>query len=436
MIDYIFLALVSFTELLISYIVFSHIFDSKHSVFSCLFFGTLLFESAVAVNVFLSNNIVVNGIYFAVINIIFALAFFRISPVKAIFYSITLDIFSTALEFVTIVLFSAIFKVNINDYNSNTSLLIIEGTVSKALYFILCLAIIRLIESDKEKVRFPLSLYIYPFSVIAALLVFWKICLENSLSTANQIVLSAVGILLFGATIILFITYQRNVQKVNRILSAQSEISRLETEKTYYEILERQDEQLLSYAHDAKNHLAIIKNLNKDETIDSYIDEMSESLKSYNSISRSGNKALDVIINKYTTECDLKNISFDYDVRATNLKCIYDYDLVSILGNLLDNAVEASEKSLQKFISFKTNCVNSYDVIIISNSCDNAPNSRGEKLITTKSNTSIHNIGIKNVKKAAAKYDGDMSWNYDRDKKTFTATVMIRNRIREQIAKS
>ena len=158
---------------------------------------------------------------------------------------------------------------------------------------------------------------------------------------------------------------------------------------------------------------------------------MSESLKAYNSVSRSGNITLDVIINKYLTECSLKGIEFKFDVRVSNLKCVDDFDLVTILGNLLDNAIESSEKSIQKSISLETDSRNAYNIIIVSNSCDYSPTAQGEELITTKKNSAIHGIGIKNVQKAVKKYDGDMSWEYNHSNKTFILTVMIKEKPKE-----
>ena len=256
MIEYIFLIAVTFVEMLISYIVFSHLADLKHPLWACLLAGTVIFESAVAVNAFLFNNIWVNGIYFAMINIVFALLFFYISPVKAIFYSVLLDIFSTALEFATIFLFSMIFKVDIREYNSSISVLIIEGTISKVVYFIVCLLLIKFIHKESVKSKFPKSLYIYPASTMIALLAFWKICIDDTLSPLSQIMFSVISLLLFSATVVLFITYQHHIEKESTVIAMQGELSRLKTEKSYYDILEHQDEQLLAYAHDTKNHLS------------------------------------------------------------------------------------------------------------------------------------------------------------------------------------
>ena len=79
---------------------------------------------------------------------------------------------------------------------------------------------------------------------------------------------------------------------------------------------------------------------------------------------------LDVIISKYATECEIKNISFSFDVCVTNLKYVKSNDLVTILSNALDNAIEAAEKSSSKTINIATDHINTYDVVTITNSCD------------------------------------------------------------------
>lgn len=130
---------------------------------------------------------------------------------------------------------------------------------------------------------------------------------------------------------------------------------------------------MLLYAHDAKNHLATIKGLNNNPKIDKYLEKMTDSLTAYSNISHSGNMTLDVIINRYITECNLKNIKFSFDVRLSNLLFVDVIDLVAILDNLLDNALEAEEKSDRKAVSLETDYRNSYEVIIVTNSCAKNP---------------------------------------------------------------
>lgn len=83
------------------------------------------------------------------------------------------------------------------------------------------------------------------------------------------------------------------------------------------------------------------------------------------------------------------------DIRASNLDFIENKDLVSMMSNIFDNAVEASSKTDNGEIKFYTKRDNNFIVITVINSCLTKPKSSGEKLITTKSNSAYHGYGIK-----------------------------------------
>ena len=73
---------------------------------------------------------------------------------------------------------------------------------------------------------------------------------------------------------------------------------------------------------------------------------------------------------------------------------------------------------------------------MITNSCDIQPefNSSGE-LKTTKENSKLHGFGIKSVKNALKKYNGDLSLEYERESGEFIATVMLDARITSEQSK-
>lgn len=109
-----------------------------------------------------------------------------------------------------------------------------------------------------------------------------------------------------------------------------------------------------------------------------------DQLKSYTSNCHSGNMMLDVIINKYVLDCELRNTQFTYCVKSCNLKNVADINLVAILGNLMDNALTAAETSEKHLVSLETTIRNGYSMIVISNSCDTAPSTHGGHLVTAK----------------------------------------------------
>ena len=185
------------------------------------------------------------------------------------------------------------------------------------------------------------------------------------------------------------------------------------------------NQQLLLYAHDARKHLAAIQALNDDPRIDSYVEALSQQLANYSKNCHSGNKLLDVMIGKYTTDCEIRGIYFEHDVKLCNLSQINDIDLVAILGNLMDNAVTAAEQSSAKTVSLNTIHRNSYSVIILTNSCDVPPRLSEKSLLSTKIDAKNHGFGLKSVAKAVTKYRGDYDWEYDSISNAFTVTVML-----------
>ena len=82
-------------------------------------------------------------------------------------------------------------------------------------------------------------------------------------------------------------------------------------------------------------------------------------------------------------------------------------------------------RSAKREIALSTDYRNTYDVLIVTNSCDIAPKSSNNKLITTKADKKLHGIGLKSVAKTLTKYNGDYDWEYDSENKVFTATVMV-----------
>lgn len=410
----------------INYIFFYGTYEVRGRITTSIFFGLVLFELGSIINISFGNTIWINFIFMFIVHMAFSLTCFKINFSTAALYSVVLLIASTALEFATIFIVSALSHRATTDYNSDIYLLTIMAIICKSLYFIFCIILMRFIRNKPIRKKYPPSFYLYPIMVFICLTIFWYICVNEKTNEFTKGLLAAISGMLFFSTIFLFVVYHRNLEKEHEYLNLKNEYYRLQTEKSYYDILEHQNQQLMIYAHDARNHLAAIQSLNTDPNIENYILKLSEQLRTYTNNCQSGNMILDVIINKYVTECDMREINFQYDVRIYNLGNIDSIDTVAILGNLLDNAVSAAEKSAAKSVSIETSTRNNYGVVIISNSCDTPPKSNGRELITTKDEPKFHGLGVKSVLKTLKKYGGDMSWEYNGINKVFITTVMIK----------
>lgn len=403
---------------------FSRINKSRFSpVISCLF-AVLLFEVVSVINLIFSNNVWINTTSMIIVSTVLANFSYKKKMASALYYSIILTVIAFALELVVIIGLSALIGVETTKYNKNVSILFLEFLSCKALFF---LASILLSNFTKESYirKVPLTLFVYPCTTAVCLFVFWYICLEGDIGSKSQFFLSLTSGVLLVSSIFMFNTFQSETEKEYMLARVQAENSQLKTERDYYEILERQNQELLIYAHDTAKHLSAIQELSEDPRIDDYVSKLSGQLKSYAKSCHSGNMLLDVMINRYRSESIKRGISFEYDVRNNNLSHLDSNDLVSILGNLLDNSLRAAEQSEQKTIYLTAFLKNKYSVILITNSCDHIPKARGEELYTTKDNTEFHGYGLKSVATTLKKYGGDLYWKFDEVENVFTMTVMI-----------
>ena len=68
---------------------------------------------------------------------------------------------------------------------------------------------------------------------------------------------------------------------------------------------------------------------------------------------------------------------------------------------------------------------NGYQVVVLERSCDRPPILGEEGLRSTKAGGEDPGFGLKSVAKSLKKYEGDFQWDYDKEKRHFSMTVMI-----------
>ncbi len=423
-------------EMIISYVFFLQQGEVRRKKWVCWAIGTGLFLSGALLDFLFSNTVWLNGMYFIVINFLFGLFAFDVRPGRALFGALVLTALSTTLEYVTIFAMSFLVKVPNDYYLQDVSYLILVASISKTLYFAVSAALAKCTQTEKSSVRYPGVFYIYPFAVVFVAILLWVVCVKYGVSGIYLLLASGVCMILLLSAILLFVFYQKTAQKESHLNSLQSQLEKIELDKRYYDILEKQNEDLMIYAHDTNKHLNAIRALNDDPQIETYLNKMSDQLQEYSRSGYSGNRMLDVICSKYTAECALNNISLEIDMRLANFKYIDDFDLVTLFSNILDNAVEAAVQSEKKEIRMFTDHKNTYDVITVENSCDHPPRVRDRELKTTKKNQRLHGLGMKSVGKTLRKYGGDFAWTYDEVLRQFCVTIMVSPRCAQKDAVS
>lgn len=378
--------------------------------------------------IYYANSTIVNFVaLFAIYCLIFCLLY-RCGIFTAVFNTIVLLCIMTASEWCIIFLTSLFLKKDFYAYQESTPLQMFDITLSKLAYYFICLILVRIFSKKKVNAQNKSSfwkLMIMPVSSVFALFVFRYISLETLLSSTSNILCSVASLCLLISNIIVFFIYENSINNASELYELKATQQKQEIEEQYLNILEQNNKDLKIFTHDIKNHLEQISNITDDEKIKEYISKLYKTVNQYSNVAVSGNKVLDIIISKYNTLCENKNITVSFSARTANLADVDNTDLSTILNNALDNAVRSAEQSKSKNISVEIYTKDFFEIIKIQNSCDSPPLSADKKLFTTKKDKDIHGYGTESIKRTLKKYNGIFDWSYSNEQKIFETVIAI-----------
>ena len=249
-----------------------------------------------------------------------------------------------------------------------------------------------------------------------------NILLNNDQFAAQLTFLLLVLISLFLNTISLFFY---GIMRTNTLRKNLNHITQkyLEMQTMHYERLEQINLDIRKFKHDYNNHINILKMfLDQDlyKEAKDYINTIGSKKEVLKLKYSSGNSVVDAIINEKYLEYK------DYDIQITvegllpNDIKITNFDLCTILGNLISNAFEAcTEYRGERFIHFYFKRYNDFFNIIITNSSEERNTFK-----STKGDLIHHGIGLNNVLECVKKYMGNLELSYDNN--IVTANLIIK----------
>lgn len=224
------------------------------------------------------------------------------------------------------------------------------------------------------------------------------------------------------------------VFNMNRQYEVEKELAKLKSEQA--ELLERDYTTLNNaYAvnaklfHDFHNHIGALRQLLSHEKYAEaveYLDELQSPVKEMTDAVWTGDETVDYLINSKAAAAAASKIQLQAQVEFPRHTNIRSMDLCAILGNLLDNALEAARQvpfSEQRFIKLTIRRINQMLVIKVENSFSASPVQVKGLLKTTKTESGLHGWGLKSAQTAAEKYDGMIQTTYTGN--TFRAVATL-----------
>lgn len=375
--------------------------------------ATIMFNMATQYYGFINNLKWIVFILFAKLN-------YKVSYFKSLLYYLT---YTTANYIISGFIFDISYFIItgctpytlITSEHNLTIIFIIENTISMFINICYVNEIKKLKTIDKEKLNIII--------IVCCIISNFSVALINTLpsvlyrikidlySQVNGFNINTTPKLSFLSSFLLLMIVFKIIKDIKEKSEERLLKEKIDIQYKYYLNLQESQNKVKKLYHDINNHMFCIKNLSSDkEDVNKYIDEMSKELNQFKEIHNTGNMILDIILNEKQNICNENNIDLTCDVNFSKCNFIEMTDVCSIFSNILDNAIEACNKTSmdKKYIKIRGTLVKSYYVIRCENSKTNKLEIKNSKIITSKKDKFIHGIGLKSVKSSLKKYNGDL----------------------------
>lgn len=297
-------------------------------------------------------------------------------------------------------IFSTIPFVNYEDGKNTNQILFVVGD----LFFLICERLTEKMVTKKKDENKDLPLILVPICSVG--IIFYMTYSGNMLGM--EIVVVGMG-LLFINFLVLYI-YNILLGALSQSYENQILNQKLQMYANQLNLILQNEEKMSALRHDMKHHLNELNFLTlkeENEEIQNYIKSMELFIQNPNEIIYSGNTEIDSLLNYM-----LKNAKEQLNVADVRVQLPEDmkhsFDINVILGNLLENAIEAACKTPDKILKGSIIFHKGVLKIKLENSYNKNLKRGRDGYVTTKENKREHGIGLKSVQSIVEKYNGAM----------------------------
>ena len=226
----------------------------------------------------------------------------------------------------------------------------------------------------------------------------------SSLSIISlNLLFSSIFIIIISSNII---KHQSLEEKLN------NEVNKYKDQVDYYKHFDEINNKIRAQRHDFINQIIVIKELINEGCINEtkeYLEDIVCYTKEINEVIDIKHKILSALVNQKKRIMDSKNIVFEHMIQVPDEIHVDDIDLTGILGNALDNAIEACSETNIMEINLYMNYEMGRLKIVLENTFSGELKIKAGKLITTKGKDDERGIGMLSIEQIVKKYQGYMN---------------------------
>ena len=179
--------------------------------------------------------------------------------------------------------------------------------------------------------------------------------------------------------------------------------------------------------HDLKHQIAALRQMEGGETRERCLEELEHSINAYDAAVHSGEPAVDAILTDKSMRCWSRGIDFSCMVDGPCLMGLGVVDLYTLLGNALDNAIEAAEKVPSweaRVVSVRAWARGGLAFLRVENSCVGTVELGTDGLVaTSKDDPDYHGFGLRSIRDVAVRHGGNVT--LDAEEGRFSLTVLL-----------
>ena len=408
-------------------------FHSTRTIFSKTSSQILLGLMIVLVNVFinLQNSSLYNFLGATGLYLLICMILVKGNIWSRIFHWLLLIFVAASAEMI----FSLLLQVSTEDATNmifhNKFMMISSILTMKLLQFIL-LTIIKQaskISVNKVTAKVFASFILIPIATFGIMFLIPYIREVKEVISGWDIILLLFYLLLLIGNISLFYVFTKYSQMLEeRMLQQLSEV-RYEERKQSYDKAELLDERYKERIHNIKYYMkqiGIYLEVRQYEKIAGVLTELQIGIHKEERDLICSNRFLNALLIDYRGVAKKNHVHTDIFVEAGfKIEFMREIDITSVLGNLLDNALEAAEKCEKGIVSVALYMENGGSLAIcrIENNYVGELKNEGTKLLTTKENPELHGFGLQNVKRLVEEYSGYIQQEYE--KGVYVTTVIL-----------
>lgn len=300
--------------------------------------------------------------------------------------------------------------------------------LSKSILFLVVLLIKRKIDRknilllrDSDWIKF---LFFPIFTVLITTVIIYnsEIVVKNGLELILWVIACGlVGIDFFVFYFIIDVTNKQSIINEKDLLNVQAQNQLL-----YYERIKEDIDDQRRLSHEYNNQLECIDTLIHNgnyEELKKYMSEITERVAHDIDYIDSNNAIVNAIVNTKYHEAVEKGITFIFFINDLSCITTSSEDMVVILDNSLNNAIEASAKCKNGIIKLKVAFEENNLIISVKNTYEGIIRKNQDAFITVKDNKKIHGFGIKNIERVVEKNKGIVTTKYD-DKEFYISLII------------